>query len=158
VVNQLYNEEYEFFHVGLFLLENFSEEALVKLIAVAGESRDIFKKHCDQNYRQSTKIGVIGKVFNNKKTLVIRDTSKVDFYHSTPYFKGQSEICTPILISKEIVGVINIESREKINFDDADALFLESVADIFAANLSRINSTKEISNYKIKLISYLNFK
>ncbi|NOQ98339.1 MAG: SpoIIE family protein phosphatase [Calditrichae bacterium] len=155
VVNELYNEEYNFFHVGLFLIDYFSNENRVKLIAVAGESRDIFKKYCAQKYIQSTKIGVIGKVFESGKTLVLQDTSKVDYYYSTPYFRGQSEICTPILISNEIVGVVNIESREKVNFDDADALFLESVADIFAANLSRINTTEEISKKNTKLRKYL---
>jgi serine phosphatase RsbU (regulator of sigma subunit) len=155
VVNLLYNEEYEFFHVGLFLIDQISGENQVKLIAIAGESRDIFKKYCNQNYMQSTKVGVIGKVFESGNTLVLRDTKKVDFYHSTPYFWGQSEICTPILISNEIIGVINIESREKVNFDDADALFLESVADIFAANLSRINITEEISKKNKKLRKYL---
>ncbi|UCF63388.1 MAG: SpoIIE family protein phosphatase [bacterium] len=155
VVNQLFNEEYNFYHVGLFLKDKVPEGKWVSLVAVAGESKAMFHKYCDNAYKQSAETGVIGRVLQHGTTEIINDTEKIDYYHSTPYFKGKSEICAPIIINKEVIGVINIESKNLTCFDDADALFLAAIADIFAANLSRIKTTKEISQKNLKLQNYL---
>jgi serine phosphatase RsbU (regulator of sigma subunit) len=145
VLSELYNEEYQFFHVAIFLRENSFRGDHVKMVGIAGDSEKVFRDLHKNGYRQTLSLGVIGKVIAERKSMVINNTQQVKFYHSTPYFQGKSELCVPIFILDQVVGVINIETKHLTNFDDADVAFLESISDIYAANLYRIITNQEIS-------------
>lgn len=144
VLSELYNEEYQFFHVAIFLRENSFRGDHVKMVGIAGDSEKVFRKEHKNGYRQAISLGVIGRVIRERESIVVENTQKVEYYHSTPYFQGKSELCVPIFILDQVVGVINIETKYLTNFDDADVAFLESISDIYAANLYRIITNKEI--------------
>jgi serine phosphatase RsbU (regulator of sigma subunit) len=155
ITSELFNREYDFFHVGVFLRENLYSGKEVILIDVVGESRDLFRNNHQKKYRQSINTGVIGWVVRNGKAVILKNTDESDLYHSTPYFRGKSEICVPINLLNEVVGVINIESKDQANFDDADLSLLRTVADIYADNIYRIHTTLEIHRKNLKLQKYL---
>ena len=155
IVNQLQNEKYNFFHVSLFLrTESFQGDEL-QMVAIAGESRNYFTVNYKNGYKQPSSQGVVGKVVQSGKAEVLNDTSKIDYYFSTPEFSAKSEICVPIILMNQVIGAINIESKEKANFDQADIAFLETVADMFAINVYRMASNEEIREKNRKLQTYL---
>lgn len=155
VVSQLFNEEYNFFHVAIFLRENNFRSDHVYLCAVAGESRELFLKNQKKVYRQSLKQGVLGEVIRKGKSIIVDNTEEIVFYHSTPYFKGKSELCVPIYLVDQVIGAINIESKQLTHFDEADVSFLQTISDLFAANVHRTMTNNEISQKNIKLEKYL---
>ncbi len=155
VVTELHNEKYNLFQVAIFLRENSFNGDHVVLIEVAGESGDLFRDVYKNGYRQHTSQGVIGEVIRQEKSVIIDDTDKIDYYQSTPIFKGKSEICVPIFMSNQVIGVINIETKDQKKFDDTDVAFLETISDIFAANIFRIFITEEISKKNNQLNQYL---
>ncbi|MBN2364636.1 MAG: GAF domain-containing protein [Calditrichaeota bacterium] len=153
--NELYKAEYNFYHVGLFLRDPLFSGSEVILMAAAGESRQFLKKDLSHRYHQSISTGVIGKVITERRSIIVDDTDKIDFYHSTSLFRGKSEIAVPIFLHNEVMGVINIESKELVRFDSSDQAFLEAVADIYAANIYRIETHKEIQKKNSELENYL---
>ncbi len=155
ITSELFSEEYDFFHVGLFLRENLFTGEDVVLIDVVGESRSLFRNSQQNKYRQSIDTGIIGWVMRNARPVVVNNTDESELYHCTPFFRGKSEICVPILLLNEVIGVINIESKELADFDDSDVSFLKTVADIYADNIYRIHTTGEIQRKNLKLEKYL---
>ncbi len=155
IVSQLFNEEYNFFHVAIFLKDEFSTGKEIYLAAIDGESRLSFSEHHKSGYRQSIHQGVIGKTIRRRKSIIIDDTEDIEYYHFTPFFKGKSEICVPIYLMENIVGVINIESKTPAKFDEVDVAFLESVANLYAGSLHRMMTNENIQNKNKKLEEYL---
>jgi putative methionine-R-sulfoxide reductase with GAF domain len=118
VVSELYNEEYNFFHVGIFLRENNFKGEYVYLSALAGESKKLFYENSEDIYRQSIQQGVIGETIRKGRPIIVDNTESVVYYHSTPFFKGKSELCVPIYLIDQVIGAINIESNTFVHFDE----------------------------------------
>lgn len=155
MVSELYNQEYNFFHIALFLREeSFSGDQMI-LVEIAGESGAKFRQKFKNGYRQSISQGIIGEVIKEEKSIIVTDIDKVEFDHSTPFFQSKSEICIPIFMSNHIIGVINIETKYQQKFNEVDIAFLEIISDIYAANIYRILTTEEISNKNEQLKVYL---
>jgi len=155
IVDQLQNEKYNFFHVSLFLRTDSFQGNELQMIAVAGESQHYFKAKYKDGYKQSITRGVVGRVVQSGEPEVINDTSEINYYYSTPEFFAKSEICVPIILMNQVIGAINIESKEKANFDQADIAFLETVADMLAINIYRMATNEEIREKNRKLETYL---
>jgi len=155
IVSELYNEEYNFFHVGIFLRENNFHGDHVYLSSLAGDSKKLFVENSLNTYRQSIKEGVIGETIRKGRPLIVDNTEEVIFYHSTPFFKGKSELCVPIYLVDQVIGAINIESKTFVQFDEVDSSFLQTIADLYAANIHRIITNNEITKKNKELQKYL---
>jgi serine phosphatase RsbU (regulator of sigma subunit)/putative methionine-R-sulfoxide reductase with GAF domain len=155
VVSELYNEEYNFFHVGIFLRENNFKGEYVYLSALAGESKKLFYENSEDIYRQSIQQGVIGETIRKGRPIIVDNTESVVYYHSTPFFKGKSELCVPIYLIDQVIGAINIESNTFVHFDEVDSSFLQTIADLYAANVHRIITNNEITKQNKELEKYL---
>lgn len=142
VVKALHFEEYNYFHVGVFLRNPELANEFVDLIALEGDSR----VHFQEGYSQSINEGVIGEVIRTGKPKIINDAAADPLYLSYGMFRAKSEICVPILLMNQVIGAINIESKNQTTFDEADVAFLESVADLFAASVYRLKTYSEIQN------------
>ncbi len=74
--------------------------------------------------------GVCWAAFNQKKTLVVEDV------HSFPGHiacdsRSNSEIVVPLKNANgEIIGVLDIDSKEKASFSEVDALWLEKILEL----------------------------
>ncbi len=155
IVSELYNEEYNFFHVGIFLRENNYHGDHVYLSSLAGDSKKLFYENSMNTYRQSIKEGVIGETIRKGRPLIVDNTEEIVFYHSTPFFKGKSELCVPIYLVDQVIGAINIESKTFVHFDEVDSSFLQTIADLYAANIHRIITNNEITKKNKELEKYL---
>ena len=71
--------------------------------------------------------GVCGTAWKEERTIVVPD---VDLFpgHIACSSESRSEIVVPVKRNGRIVAVLDIDSREPANFDDTDALCLESIA------------------------------
>jgi diguanylate cyclase (GGDEF)-like protein/PAS domain S-box-containing protein len=78
--------------------------------------------------------GVIGRVVRTQRSALIRDvTQDPDYVSFDPAVR--SEVSVPLLISGELLGVLNVESvREDRPLDEQDLVLLEAVADRLASS------------------------
>jgi diguanylate cyclase (GGDEF)-like protein len=78
--------------------------------------------------------GVIGRVVRTRRTALVRDvTADPDYVAFDPAVR--SEISVPLIVSGEILGVLNVESaRNDRPLDERDLVLLESVADRLASS------------------------
>ncbi|MCD6511995.1 MAG: PAS domain S-box protein [Thermoplasmata archaeon] len=74
---------------------------------------------------------------NEGKTIYVSDVSKNERYvESSPGIK--SELCVPILYGSEVIGVIDVESKEYDAFNEEDQKMLEVFSSIMAAGIKNL--------------------
>ena len=78
--------------------------------------------------------GVCGTAWKEGKTLVIKDVEEFPG-HIACSSLSRSEIVVPIFKGKQIIGVLDIDSKEIATFDQTDRQYLESAMDILSDNL-----------------------
>jgi GAF domain-containing protein len=82
--------------------------------------------------RQSLDQGVVGQVARSKQLLNITDISQSPWNElSIDFIPGTcSELATPMLAGKDLLGVLNVESRSPNNFTESDVRLLKGLADL----------------------------
>lgn len=90
-----------------------------------------------ENYRHPVGEGLIGLAVKEVRTVVSNDVQRdphyqVGFEQRVP---TQSELCTPIKINGQVVGVMDIQEARKNAFDDIDVTTMETLADGIAVAL-----------------------
>lgn len=118
------HEKLGYNHVALYLVD--SKTNTIVLSSLAGIYKDIVPP------QQRLKIdqGIVGYVVQSGKTVLSNDvSSNSHFYNAPPNISPtKSELCVPIRIKDKIIGVINIESTEIMNFTEDDLNSLEVLA------------------------------
>lgn len=111
-------------HVALYLVDHKSNT--ITLSSLAG----IYKGIVPPNQKLKINQGIVGHVVQTGETVLSNDVScNSHFYNVAPYkTPTKSELCVPIRIKEKIIGVLNIESSEIMNFDDDDMYSLEVLA------------------------------
>jgi len=130
-IDELYNKvvdviqnNFGYDNVALYLVD--SKKKCISLKSISGIYQNITPP--DQILQLGQ--GIVGWVVQSGKTVLSNDT-KADphFYNLTPdKTPTQSELCVPIKIENNIIGALNIESREIMDFDDDDLNSLEVLA------------------------------
>jgi len=81
--------------------------------------------------------GVTGKVASTGEPLLIPDVREIDYYiEDDPSIR--SELCVPIKAGEELLGVINVDSREVDYFSATEERFLTTLAGQLASAIDRI--------------------
>ena len=78
--------------------------------------------------------GVCGTSWARRSTVVVPDVEEFPG-HIACSSASRSEIVVPLIRGGEVLGVLDIDSRELATFDDADAAGLEPIAALLAAPL-----------------------
>ena len=79
--------------------------------------------------------GVCGTAWAEKRTVVVPDVDEFPG-HIACSSETRSEIVVPVFRDGEVVGVLDIDSREPANFDGEDAAWLERISALVSSALS----------------------
>jgi len=121
----LIQHHFAYYDVAIFMVDRAAEEVVLRAQAGAyGELAAL-------GYRQPIGSGMVGWAARMGKTLLASDVTKNPHYIVA--FEGErnakSELCVPIKIGGETVGVINVESTQLGAFDQVDVTALETLSD-----------------------------
>ncbi len=97
-------------------------------------------------YSQEVSAGLIGKCFRTGETLLVNDVLKDPDYIAPYLIKTRAEIDAPIRTETEILGVLNIQSARKNDFDEGDVILLETLGDIIGIIIENDSLYKELKN------------
>ncbi|MFQ5794891.1 MAG: GAF domain-containing protein [Candidatus Bipolaricaulia bacterium] len=93
--------------------------------------------------------GTIGWVAEHRESALIDDVTG-DLRHLQDHPGIRSQLAVPIQMGEEILGVIDIESREIDAFGDEDLELLQSVAGQMAISISNLNRQEELREAAIR--------
>lgn len=86
-------------------------------------------------------MGVTGKVVRTGQAIRLGDVKQEPAYvEAAPGV--QSELCVPIKIGQEVIGAINVESRKRDAYTEADERLLNTIAGNLAAAIERLRLLK----------------
>ena len=136
------------------LLLNKEKRELYFKASLGKKSQEIRK------YKVKVGQGIAGWVAEKGKSLIIDDVTrdnrwKKDFDNAI-IFKTKSIICVPLILEKEIVGVMEvINKKDKTYFGKNDEEILNSFANQVVIALWNANIIKDLNNYFINIIEIL---
>jgi GAF domain-containing protein len=125
-VCQFVSERFGFYHVGIFLIDDTGEFAVLRASNSEGGRRMIARDH---RLRVGEE-GIVGYVVERGEARIARDVG-VDVVHFTaPELpETRSEMALPLFSGGRLLGALDVQSREAGVFNDDDILALRVLAD-----------------------------
>lgn len=124
IVNSV-NKSFKYDHVAIYIVDR--SQGVLRLKAMAGKFGKVIPR--DQTIPLGQ--GIVSWVVNHDKTLLSNNVRKNPFFLNwTPdLVTTEAELCVPIHVDKQVIGVLNIEHSESLYFDQDDTNSLELLAD-----------------------------
>ncbi|MBC8447023.1 MAG: GAF domain-containing protein, partial [Chloroflexi bacterium] len=140
-VTRSIRESFNYYNVALLLLDEEHREVVLR--AIAGG----FEHVTPGDYRQSIDEGIIGFVARTGNPWLANDTSKDPYYVKgfSEVILTKSELCIPIKLGDEIIGVLDVQSIRLNAFDQADVVAMEAVADRLAMGIQNARLYEEMA-------------
>ncbi|MBA7612347.1 hypothetical protein ES703_19583 [subsurface metagenome] len=113
-----------------------------------------------KKYKVKVGQGIAGWVAKKGESLIIPDVDRDNrwqkYFDNATKFKTKSIICVPLILEKEIVGVMEIiNKKDNTYFDKNDERILNSFANQVVIALWNANIIKDLNNYFINIIEIL---
>ena len=125
---RLVQESFDYHHVALFILDREREEVVLRAAASS------YVTYIPRDYRLKLTEGMVGWTATHGVTRLANDVST-----DPHYVRGlsddamtQAELCVPIQVSGETIGVLDVQSPQLNAFVESDVLLMETLADQIA--------------------------
>ncbi len=136
----LIRERFGFYHAGIFLTDDLGEYAVLQ--AAAGEAGRLM---LEQEHRLKVgEAGIVGYVTAAGSPRIALDVGEDAVYFDNPLMpETRSEMALPLRAGGEIIGALDVQSREAEAFDDEDVAALQTMADQLAVAIQSIRLLRE---------------
>jgi GAF domain-containing protein len=132
----LVNERFKFYHVGIFLLDDRKEYAVLSASNSEGGKRMLEKNHKLKVDEKS----IVGFVAQNVNARIALDVGQDAVYFDNPDLPNtRSEMALPLVASGQVLGVLDVQSTEPSAFSEEDVATLQIVADQIAIAIQNAN-------------------
>jgi GAF domain-containing protein len=128
-ITRLVSERFGFYHVGIFLLDEANEFAILRAANSEGGARMLNRQHklkLDSN-------SIVGFATSHNEPRVALDVGTDSVYFNNPDLPNtQSEMALPLRISGRVIGALDVQSTEPNAFSEEDVSTLSILADQIA--------------------------
>jgi GAF domain-containing protein/HAMP domain-containing protein len=145
-ITQLVSERFNFYHVGIFLLDDEKQYAVLRAANSEGGKRMLARGH-----RLAVgRTGIVGYVAQSGQPRIALDVG-VDavFFNNPDLPQTRSEMALPLSVGNQIIGVLDVQSSEPAAFTEEDANTFSILADQIAIaidNARLIEQTQKALN------------
>jgi GAF domain-containing protein len=120
------SDKFGFYHVGVFLLDEANEYAVLSATNSEGGQKMLQRKH---RLRVGAE-GIVGHVTSKGEPRIAMDVGKDPVYFNNPDLpETHSEMALPLRSEGHIVGALDVQSRKTAAFTEDDAQMLSLLAD-----------------------------
>ncbi|HEU0293282.1 MAG TPA: GAF domain-containing protein [Anaerolineales bacterium] len=125
-ITSIISDEFGFYHVGIFLLDTAREYAILSAANSEGGQRMLERSH----RLKVGETGLVGYVTSTGKPRVALDTgADVIFFDNPDLPETRSEITLPLRVGEEIIGALDVQSKQPNAFNQEDIQILSTLAD-----------------------------
>ncbi len=136
----LIHENFGFYHVGIFLLDEHNEYAVLSATNSEGGHHMLEKKH----QLKVGETGIVGYVTQNAKARIALDVGKDAVYFDNPDLpQTRSEMALPLIVGGRILGALDVQSTESQAFSEEDVSTLQILAEQIAIAIQNANLFNE---------------
>ncbi|MDD2921268.1 MAG: GAF domain-containing protein [Anaerolineales bacterium] len=136
----LINENFGYYHAGIFLLDSYKEYAVLSAANSEGGQRMLKRKHQLQIGGNS----IVGFVTQNAKARIALDVGADAVYFDNPDLpETRSEMALPLIVGGQILGALDVQSVEAQAFTEEDISTLQILAEQLAVAIQNANLLSE---------------
>jgi signal transduction histidine kinase/putative methionine-R-sulfoxide reductase with GAF domain len=143
----LIQEKFGYDHVGLYLVDKKSTSLILQ--SLAGKYKGITPLGQRIPFGQ----GIVSWVATHGRTLLSNDVRENPYFlNLTPdLIPTQAELCVPIRMDDEIIGVLNVEHSELLSFDEDDINAVEVLTGRIAVAIKKSRLYDELNHSHARL-------
>ena len=138
----LITSRFGFYHAGVFLLDRERENAILRAASSEGGQRMI-----EKGYSLSVgKVGIVGFTTGTGKPRIALDVGEDQVHFANPDLpETRSEMALPLSAGDQIIGALDVQSKDPNAFDDEDILVLQTMADQLAVAIENARLIGELT-------------
>ncbi len=148
----LITARFGFYHAGVFLLDNERQQANLRAASSEGGRRMVEHGHS----LPVGKVGIVGYVTGTGKPRIALDVGTDQVHFANPDLpETRSELALPLWSGDEIIGALDVQSKDPNAFDEEDVIVLQTMADQLAVaieNARLITELTDLSSLNRKVI------
>jgi GAF domain-containing protein len=125
-VTQLTAKQFDFYHVGIFLLDDSGKTAILQASNSEGGKRMLARGH----QLQVGAVGIVGHVAGTGQTRIALDVGEDAVFFQNPDLPDtRSEMALPLIVREKVIGVFDLQSTKPRAFFQRDVDILQILAD-----------------------------
>ena len=126
MVTHLISERFGFYHVGVFLLDEQHEYAVLRAANSEGGQRMLLRKH----RLKIGEVGIVGHAIGSGNSLIATDVGIDSIYFNNPDLPlTRSEMTIPLKFNQEVIGALDVQSTKQNAFTQEDIELFTILAD-----------------------------
>jgi GAF domain-containing protein len=134
---QVISEQFGFYHVGIFLLDDARENAVLRASNSEGGKRMLARRHS----LKVGQIGIVGHVASSGNPRIALDVEEDAAFKENPDLpETRSELALPLKDVGQMIGVLDVQSTEPNAFMPEDTETLYTLADQIAIAIQNARS------------------
>jgi GAF domain-containing protein/HAMP domain-containing protein len=140
-VAQAISQQFNFYHVGIFLLDENKEYAVLVAANSEGGQRMLGRDH----KLRVGQVGIVGNVAGTSQPRIALDTGADAIYFNNPDLpETHSEMALPLFqAGRQIIGILDVQSTEINAFGQEDILVLSTLAEQVSVAISNARLYEE---------------
>jgi methyl-accepting chemotaxis protein len=139
-VTHLISQQFGFYHAGIFLLDAAEEYAVLQAANSEGGQHMLEKGHRLKVREQ----GVVGYVTGTGEPRIVLDVGSDAVHFNNPLLpETRSEMALPLKLGAQIIGALDVQSKQEGAFDEKDATVLQTMADQLAIAIENARLLQE---------------
>ncbi|MBI4759896.1 MAG: GAF domain-containing protein [Chloroflexota bacterium] len=134
------SREFDFYHVGVFLLDSAREYAILSAANSPGGQRMLARGH----RLKVGEMGLVGYAAGSGKARIALDTGADAVYFNNPDLPHtRSEIALPLRAGETVIGVLDVQSTQPNAFTEDDIVILTALADQVSIAIQNARQNEE---------------
>jgi GAF domain-containing protein len=126
---RLISQRFGFYHVGIFLLDERGDYAVLRAASSDGGQRMLARGH----RLKVGQVGIVGYVTATSQPRIASDVDEdTEFFNNPDLPLTHSEMALPLIIGRKVLGALDVQSTEEAAFSEEDITTLKVLADQLA--------------------------
>lgn len=140
-ITAIVNEQLSFYHIGIFLLDDTKEYAVLTAANSIGGQRMLERNH----HLKVGEEGIVGYTAATARSRIALDIDKDVVFLANPDLpETHSELALPLKIGVDIIGVLDIQSTQLFAFSEEDVEIFSILADYISIATQNARRFQEI--------------
>jgi GAF domain-containing protein len=140
LITNVVSKQLGYYHVGIFLLDEFNEYAILRAANTEGGLSMLAREHRLKIGEQ----GLVGLVAYQGKVRVARDVGEdAAFFNNPDLPDTHAEVCLPLKFGPETIGVLDIQATKTDAFSQDDVAILSVLADQVSVAIQNARSFEQ---------------
>ena len=147
-VVMLISEQFGFYHAGIFLLDDVRAWAVLRAVSSEGGRRMLARDHRLKVGAE----GIVGYVSASGRPRIALDVSEdVTWVENPDLPETRSEMALPLMVGEDVIGVLDVQSKEPNAFAQEDVTILRILADQIAVAIQNARLFRESQRSLVEL-------